>query len=145
MEPSGRLIQPTAPVTPAPAVAGPVTGGQRRAQLPVQFEVAAVSGANQYSVNPAASVSTVTPLILSACRMVPAVAGPGGGEPGRSAQPAAAVAASTAAAAVSAHRRWPRPAARPPGTPPTRASPPPRSGAAAPPPPRCAAPRAGDL
>src|SRR5260370_9532042 len=135
MEPSGRLIQPTAPVTPAPAVAGPVTGGQRRAQLPVQFEVAAVSGANQYSVNPAASVSTVTPLILSACRMVPAVAGPGGGEPGRSAQPAAAAAATTAAAAVTAHRRLRRPPALPPGPPPPTPPPPPRCAPPPPPPP----------
>jgi hypothetical protein len=47
IEPSVRVTRLTAPVTPAAAVAGPVTGGQRRAQLPVQFDLAAVSGANQ--------------------------------------------------------------------------------------------------
>ena len=45
--PSERVIQPTAAVTPVPTVAGPVTGGQRRAQLPSQFNLVAVSGANQ--------------------------------------------------------------------------------------------------
>jgi len=35
------------PLTPAPAVAGPVTGGQRRVQLPVHFDLIAVSAANQ--------------------------------------------------------------------------------------------------
>jgi len=82
------VIQPTAPVTPAPAVAGPVAGGQRRAQLPVQLDLPTVSGANQYSVDPAALASTVTPPILSVSRTVPDATVLERGEPGRGAQPA---------------------------------------------------------
>jgi hypothetical protein len=47
IKPPVRVIWPTAPVTPAPAAAGPVTGGQRRAPLSVQCDLATVSGANQ--------------------------------------------------------------------------------------------------
>src|SRR6266550_4018022 len=52
------------PVTPAPAVAGPFTGGQYVAHEPLHFEVVGVSGANQYSVKPLALVSTVAPPIV---------------------------------------------------------------------------------
>jgi hypothetical protein len=38
------------PVTPEPQVAGPVTGGQLRAQLRRQADFVALSGPNQYSV-----------------------------------------------------------------------------------------------
>ena len=38
---------PSVPVTPVPAVAGPFTGGQICAQLPLQLDLVAVSGANQ--------------------------------------------------------------------------------------------------
>jgi hypothetical protein len=49
------------PVTPCPAVTGPVSGGQICAQAPVHFDVVAVSGANEYRVNPWALVTTATP------------------------------------------------------------------------------------
>src|SRR5512140_3526430 len=49
------------PVTPAPAVAGPFTGGQYVAHEPLQFDLVEVSGANQYSVKPLALVRTATP------------------------------------------------------------------------------------
>src|SRR5690349_18245622 len=52
------------PVTPAPAVAGPVTGGQNVAHEPLHFDVVAVSGTNQYKVRPLALVTTVAPPIL---------------------------------------------------------------------------------
>jgi hypothetical protein len=64
VDPSDRVIVPSVPVTPAPAVTGPLTGGQYVAQLPLQFEVVEVSGANQYKVNPLALVSTVAPLMV---------------------------------------------------------------------------------
>jgi hypothetical protein len=64
MVPSGRVMVASVPVTPAPAVTGPFTGGQYVAQVPVHFEVVDVSGANQYSVNPAALVTTVVPPIV---------------------------------------------------------------------------------
>jgi hypothetical protein len=38
------------PVTPGPQLAGPLTGGQVRAQLPWHADFDAVSGPNQYSV-----------------------------------------------------------------------------------------------
>src|SRR5215471_6769934 len=62
---------PSVPVTPLPAVAGPFTGGQICAQLPVQLDLLAVSGANQYRVNPCALVSTVAPLIVAVFSAVP--------------------------------------------------------------------------
>src|SRR5580658_4671292 len=55
---------PSVPVTPDPAVTGPVTGGQKVAQVPVHFEVVEVSGTNQYSVLPLALVSTAVPLMV---------------------------------------------------------------------------------
>ena len=64
VEPSDRLIVPSLPVTPGPAVAGPFTGGQMAAHDPLQLDFMLVSGANQYSVKPFAFVSTVTPLIF---------------------------------------------------------------------------------
>jgi hypothetical protein len=59
------------PVTPGPAVAGPFTGGQYWTHPALQFEVVAVSGANEYSVKPLALVSTVTPPIVAVFRAVP--------------------------------------------------------------------------
>src|SRR5262252_7276191 len=56
---------PSVPVTPVPAVAGPFTGGQICAQAPVQLDLLAVSGPNQYRVNPSALVSTVVPLTVA--------------------------------------------------------------------------------
>ncbi len=53
------------PVTPAPEVAGPFTGGQNVAQDPLHLEVAGVSGANEYRVKPLALVSTVAPPIVA--------------------------------------------------------------------------------
>jgi hypothetical protein len=53
------------PVTPAAAVAGPLTGGQYVVHEPLHFEVVGVSGANQYKVKPLALVSTVTPPIVA--------------------------------------------------------------------------------
>jgi len=41
---------PSVPLTPCPAAAGPVTGGQICAQAPVHFDAVAVSGANEYKV-----------------------------------------------------------------------------------------------
>ena len=46
-------------------MAGPFTGGQKVAQLPVHFDVVAVSGANQYKVKPLALVRTVAPPIVA--------------------------------------------------------------------------------
>ncbi len=63
-EPSERVIVPSLPITPVPAVAGPLTGGQKVAQVPLHFDVVEVSGANQYSVNPLALVRTVAPPIF---------------------------------------------------------------------------------
>jgi len=53
------------PVTPAPAVAGPFTGGQNVAHEPLHFDVVAVSGTNQYKVKPLALVTTAAPPILA--------------------------------------------------------------------------------
>ena len=46
-EPSDRVIVVSLPVTPGPAVAGPLTGGQIWAQLLLQFDLVAVSGTNE--------------------------------------------------------------------------------------------------
>jgi len=64
-EPSARVMVASLPVTPAPAVAGPFTGGQNVAHEPVHFDVVAVSGTNQYKVKPLALVTTVAPPILA--------------------------------------------------------------------------------
>src|SRR6266702_2120234 len=58
------------------AVAGPFTGGQIWAQLPLQFDLVLVSGTNQYKVKPLALVSTVTPLIVVVFTAEPEEAGP---------------------------------------------------------------------
>src|SRR5690348_17147081 len=63
------------PVTPAPAVAGPVTGGQNVAHEPLHFDVAAVSGTNQYKVKPLPLVTTVAPPILAVFSALPPAAG----------------------------------------------------------------------
>jgi len=63
-------------VTPCPAAAGPVTGGQICAQAPVHFDVVAVSGANEYRVNPWALVTTLTPLIVAVFSPAPDPAAP---------------------------------------------------------------------
>src|ERR1700758_2843313 len=67
-EPSDRLMVPNVPVTPD-AVAGPVTGGQFCAHVPLQWDAVGVSGANEYSVKPLLLVSTVTPPIVAAFRL----------------------------------------------------------------------------
>jgi hypothetical protein len=56
------------PVTPAPAVAGPFTGGQYVAHDPLQLDLVAVSGSNEYTVKPLALASTFVPLIVVAFR-----------------------------------------------------------------------------
>src|SRR5215831_6045267 len=64
------------PVTPAPAVAGPFTGGQNVAHEPLHFDVVAVSGTNQYKAKPLALVTTVAPPILAVfSALLPAAAG----------------------------------------------------------------------
>lgn len=63
------------PVTPGPAVAGPLTGGQIAAQEPLQFDFVLVSGANEYKVRPLALVSTVTPPTFAVFSALPADAG----------------------------------------------------------------------
>ena len=75
VEPSDRLMVPKVPVTPD-AVADPFTGGQFCAHVPLQLDVVVVSGANEYSVNPLALVSTVAPPIVAVFRL-PAVAAAG--------------------------------------------------------------------
>jgi hypothetical protein len=62
-------------VTPAPAVAGPFTGGQNVAHEPLHFDVVAVSGTNQYKVKPLALVTTVAPPILAVFRALLPAAG----------------------------------------------------------------------
>jgi hypothetical protein len=74
-EPSDRVIVPSLPVTPGPAVAGPLAGGQTWAQLPLQFDLVLVSGTNQYRVKPLALVSTVTPFICVVFKAEPEAAG----------------------------------------------------------------------
>ncbi len=68
VEPSERVIVLSLPVTPLPAVAGPSTGGQNFAHPPLQLDLVAVSGANQYSVKLLALVSTLVPLIVAVFR-----------------------------------------------------------------------------
>ena len=74
VEPSERVIVPSLPVTPLPAVARPFTGGQYCAHDPLQLDLVAVSGANEYTVKPLALVSTVVPLIVAVFRTVPEAA-----------------------------------------------------------------------
>src|ERR1700738_2764647 len=63
---------PSVPVTPGPAVAGPVTGGQKVAHDPVHFEVVEVSGTNQYTVRPLELVSTCwLPMVLAVSVLPP--------------------------------------------------------------------------
>jgi hypothetical protein len=59
------VIVASLPVTPGPADAGPFTGGQYCAHDPLQFDFDAVSGANEYTVNPFALVSTLAPPIVA--------------------------------------------------------------------------------
>src|ERR1700730_10093051 len=59
------------PVTPDPAVTGPVTGGQKVAHDPEHLEVVEVSGANQYSVLPLELVRTAVPLMVVMFTVVP--------------------------------------------------------------------------
>jgi hypothetical protein len=73
-EPSERVIVPSVPVTPLPAVAGPFTGGQYCAHDPLQLDLVAVSGAKEYTVKPLALVSTLVPLIVAVFSTVPEAA-----------------------------------------------------------------------
>src|SRR5215472_1608195 len=68
---------PSLPGMPGPGLGVPVTGGQYPAQTPLQCDRVGVSGANQYTVNPWAVVSTVTPPIVAVLRVPPAGAGAG--------------------------------------------------------------------
>jgi len=67
MVPSDLVMVPNLPGsdTPEAALTGPVTGGQKVAQLPLHLDLVAVSGANQYSVLPWEFVSTVPMLVLA--------------------------------------------------------------------------------
>src|SRR5260370_15204397 len=62
------------PVTPDPAVTGPVTGGQRVAHDPVHLEAVEVSGANQYSVLPAELVAAGVPVVVVMSTALPPAA-----------------------------------------------------------------------
>ena len=55
---SDRVMVLSVPVTPEPAVSGPLTGGQKVAHWPEQFDLLDVSGTNQYKVMPLESTST---------------------------------------------------------------------------------------
>jgi hypothetical protein len=79
--PPDLVIVPSLPVTPDPAVAGPVTGGQIWAQAPVHFDTVAVSGANEYKMKPLALASTVAPLTCAVFSAPPAAAEPDPAEP----------------------------------------------------------------
>jgi hypothetical protein len=57
-------MAPSVPVTPDPAVAGPVTGGQKVAQDPLQLDLVVVSGTNQYKTKPLELVRTLVPLTV---------------------------------------------------------------------------------
>jgi hypothetical protein len=81
VEPSDLVIVPSLPVTPDPAVAGPVTGGQIWAQAPVHFDTVAVSGANEYKMKPLALASTVAPPTCAVCSAPLAAAVPDPAEP----------------------------------------------------------------
>src|SRR6516162_10824916 len=83
---------PTVPVMPECADAVPVTGGQYPAHTPLQADLVAVSGANQYRVKPLELVSTVTPPILAVFR-VPLVAADAGGPAAATEMPSTARAA----------------------------------------------------
>src|SRR5215469_6691079 len=65
---------PSLPVTPAPALTAPFTGGQMEAQLPLQLEAVEVSGANQYRVKPLLLVSTVAPITFAVVTVAPPAA-----------------------------------------------------------------------
>lgn len=69
------MIVASLPVTPDPAVAGPLTGGQIAAHEPLQFDFVLVSGTNQYKVNPLALVTTVAPPTLAVFSALPVDAG----------------------------------------------------------------------
>jgi hypothetical protein len=69
------MMEVSLPVTPEPAVAGPLTGGQTVAHEPLQFDFVLVSGTNQYKVNPLAFVTTVVPPTLAVFSALPAAAG----------------------------------------------------------------------
>src|SRR6266704_3344642 len=57
---------PSVPVTPEPAVSGPLTGGQKVAHWPEQFDLVEVSMANQYRVMPLESTTTCwLPMVFS--------------------------------------------------------------------------------
>ncbi len=62
------MPNPCIRVVPDAAAALPITGGQNEVHEPLQFDFVGVSIANQYSVLPAAFVSTVPLLVL--CVMI---------------------------------------------------------------------------
>src|SRR5437588_12599339 len=66
---------PSVPVTPEPAVTGPLTGGQKVAHWPEQFDLVGVSMANQYKVMPLESTTTCwLPMVFSVTVLPPAAA-----------------------------------------------------------------------
>src|SRR6266480_2829583 len=66
---------PSVPVTPEPAVTGPLTGGQKVAHWPKQFDLVGVSMANQYRVMPLESTTTCwLPMVFSVTVLPPAAA-----------------------------------------------------------------------
>jgi hypothetical protein len=67
--PGGRHLVPDP--SGLPPAAGPFTGGQNFAHEPLQLDLVAVSGANQYTVKPLALASTLVPLIVAVFRTVP--------------------------------------------------------------------------
>ena len=73
MLPSDRVMVPSVPVTPEPAVSGPLTTGQWVAHWPEQFDLVGVSMANQYRVMPWESTSTCwLPMVFSVTVFPPA-------------------------------------------------------------------------
>ena len=51
-------------------MAGPFTGGQFCAHVPLQLDMVDVSGPNEYTAKPPALVSTVAPPILAVLRLL---------------------------------------------------------------------------
>src|ERR1700742_4142973 len=88
---------PSVPVTPGPAVGLPVTGGQYCAQVPEQFDLVGVSGANQYKVNPLPLAITVVLSTWAVFSTAPAVGPADGPAPVGPPAPATATPSSTSA------------------------------------------------
>src|SRR4029077_317146 len=103
VEPSDRLMVPNVPLTPD-AVAGPFSGGQFCAHVPLQLDVVEVGGANEYSMKPLALFSTIAPPISAVFRLPAAAACVLLPPPDGEGVPDELHAATTAAAAAAASR-----------------------------------------